>query len=350
MIPLFKVVMSDVAALNVTNVLKSGYVGEGNRVKELEQEIETLFGYKGIKLVNSATSAIELACQMIGIKEGDEVITTPITCTATQTGALLFGATLVWADVNPQTGLIDPNDVARKITSKTKAIIGVNWGGAMCDWDTLNSFGIPTIEDAAHGSYWSTKTRGNYVVWSFGPIKHLTCGDGGALLSPDPDRARLLRWHGLDRESTADFRCSQNITEYGRKLHMNDINASIGLANLPMLPYLLKIHNDNARYYDFKITNPKVVKPVWSEDHPFWLYTILVDNRDAFIKYVEVKGIGSSQVHARNDKHSGFNRTRYAFENQGVTFFDTHQVSIPVGSWLVDTDLDHIVNAVNGWQ
>lgn len=349
MIPLFKVVMSDVAALNVTNVLKSGYVGEGNRVKELEQEIESLFGYKGIKLVNSATSAIELACQMIGIKEGDEVITTPITCTATQTGALLFGATLVWADVNPQTGLIDPNDVARKITSKTKAIIGVNWGGAMCDWDTLNSFGIPTIEDAAHGSYWSTKTRGNYVVWSFGPIKHLTCGDGGALLSPDPDRARLLRWHGLDRESTADFRCSQNITEYGRKLHMNDINASIGLANLTMLPTILQIHNDNAATYQHRITNTKITKPVYDKDHPYWLYTILVNDRDKFIEYLKEKGIASSQVHARNDKHSGFSRVKYAYQNPGVDFFDTHQVSIPVGSWLSDYEMNYIIDIINQW-
>ena len=349
MIPLFKVVMSDLAKSNVAKVLDSGYIGEGTQVKQFEQELSDYIGLP-VLTVNSATSAIDLVMHMLNIGEGDEIITTPITCTATNSPGFNRGATLVWCDVNPQTGLIDPNDVARKITSKTKCIIAVNWGGLSPDYEKLKSFGIPVLEDAAHGGYRSNKARGDYIVWSTQAIKHLTTGDGGFMHTPDNTRARLLRWYGLDRESKADFRCSQNIVEVGYKYHMNDIAASIGLANLTMLPYLLKIHNDNARYYDFKITNPKIVKPLWSEDHPFWLYTILVENRDAFIKYLEVKGIGSSQVHARNDKHSGFNRTRYAFENQGVTFFDTHQVSIPVGSWLLDTDLDHIVNAVNGWQ
>lgn len=350
-----KSVHSELRKVFTPNADGSLYIGEGKQVQEFEKQIETLFGYKGIKVVNSATSALELACQMIGIKPGDEVITTPITCTATQTGILLYGASLVWADVDPETGLIDPKDVQRKITKKTKAIIGVNWGGAMCDWDTLNSFGIPTIEDAAHGSYWSTKTRGNYVVWSFGPIKHLTSGDGGALLSPDPDRARLLRWHGLDRESKADFRCSQNITEVGRKLHMNDINATIGLANIKHLTSIVSGFNYRARLYDTGIVNPKIKKPVYSTTNPFWLYTIRSDTRDDLSKYLFDKGIASSQVHARNDKHdafiraSKFGRTVHNGSLPGTDSFDDTQLSIPVGNWISYKDMQYIIEVLNGY-
>jgi perosamine synthetase len=352
MIPLFKVFMNK-DLTGVLDTLNSGYIGEGARAKELENRIRAEFGNDTIRLVNSATSAIDIALHMIGIEYGDEIITTPITCTATNSNAVNRGAKLVWADVDPFTGLINPLDVFKKITPRTKAIIAVNWGGRMPDYAALKAYGIPVIEDAAHGPYWSNQERGDYIVWSFQAIKHLTTGDGGALASPDHDRARLLRWYGLDRESNADFRCAQDIQEVGYKYHMNDIAASIGLANLGNLRYNVSLHNKNAEYFTRNINNPHIRLPEYHADHPFWLYTVWTEYRDELIEHLRVNGIASSQVHARNDKHaafikaSKFGRTVHNGSLPGTDIFDTHQLSIPVGWWLDIHDLHTIVDTLN---
>lgn len=340
----------------VMDTLRSGYIGEGSKAKEFEDRIRTEFDNDTIRLVNSATSAIDIALHMIGIEHGDEVITTPITCTATNSNAVNRGAKLVWADVDPYTGLINPQDVFSKITPRTKAIIAVNWSGRICDYASLKAFGIPVIEDAAHGPYWSDQERGNYIVWSFQAIKHLTTGDGGALASPDHNRVRLLRWYGLDRESNADFRCAQDIQEVGYKYHMNDISASIGLANLPSMRYNVSLHNQNAEYYTRNVNNPFIRLPEWSADHPFWLYTVWSEYRDELIEHLRENGIASSQVHARNDKHAAFTKaSKFGITVQnkslpGTDIFDTHQLSIPVGFWLDIHDLDTIVATLNSFK
>lgn len=349
MIPLFKVFMSPEAKTDVGKVLDSGYIGEGSKVQEFEQALSFAFGMD-VLTVNSATSALDIAMHMVGADEDEaEIITTPITCTATNSPAHNKGARLVWADVDPITGVIDPSNVARKITKRTKAIIGVNWSGTMPDYKALKSHGIPVIEDAAHGPYWSNQERGDYVIWSFQAIKHLTAGDGGGIHSPDQNRVRLLRWFGLDRLSSADFRCAQNIQEIGYKYHMNDINATIGLVNIKHMRRLIELHNRNALVYDTLIKNEKITKPVYNAHHPYWLYTVLTEDRDRFIEYLKEHGIASSMVHARNDKHDGFTKTRFKYSNPGVEAFDNHQVSIPVGWWLTYEDVHYIVDVVNNW-
>lgn len=347
-IPLFKVFMgSDITLLD--RVLRSGYIGEGTEAKQFESAFSKFVGRK-VRNVNSGTSALDLAMHMIGIGPGDEVITTPITCTATNSPIVNRKAQIVWADVHPKTGLIDPYDVARKISPKTKAIIGVNWGGLMPDYTHLKSFGIPVIEDAAHGPFYTTRDRGDYIAWSFQAIKFLTTGDGGALYSPDYDRARLLSWYGLDRESSADFRCAQNIQEVGYKYHMNNINAALGIINLPYVNNLVESHNANAQFYDRFIQNDSIVKPVYMDDHPFWLYTLLVQDRDKFIRYMKSAAIDVSQVHARNDKHDAFKANAGSPDLSGVALFDSTQVSIPVGWWLDVEDLEYVVETVNRYD
>lgn len=340
--------MSEKSIKLAEQTLKSGYLGEGPRVKEFEEKLEQALGLK-VRTVNSATSAIDLACHMVGLEKGDEVITTAQTCTASNSPPHNRGATLVWADVDPLTGLIDPKDVARKITDKTKLIIAVNWGGYMPDYAALKSHGIPVLEDAAHGPYKTDKERGDYIVWSFQAIKHLTCGDGGALYSPDYTRARLLSWYGLDRESSSDFRCNQNIQEIGYKYHMNDIAASIGLGNIEKLETLIAIHRGNAAWYEMHLTNSKIQKPVFDPECPYWLYTIQTDMRDELKVYLEENGIASSLVHARNDKHDGFTHTKYAYMLPGLASFDARQLSIPVGWWIDQSDIEYITEVINKW-
>lgn len=348
-IPLFNVTMAPDAALRVAAVLGSGYIGQGPRCEEFEAALAPVLGTPAPPLLlNSCTSAIDLALHLIGVGPGDEVVTTPMTCTATNSPIVTRGARPVWADIDPATGLIDPADVAQKLTPATKAILAVDWGGAPCDYAALRSFGLPVIQDAAHGP--SGGARGDYICWSFQAIKHLTTGDGGALWCPPEqlERARLLRWYGLDRRSKADFRCEQRITEVGYKYQSNDIAAAIGLANLPGLDARRQAARTNAYAYHLAFAGqPYVRETPWCDDSSYWLYTLLVPDRAGFIAHLADWGIASSPVHARNDLHPAFDFP--AGPLPGVDIFAASNVAIPVGHWLTAADVDAIIQAVLAW-
>lgn len=358
-IELFKVRMDEGAGYLVNEVLASGYIGQGDRCAEFEQEFSRLIGApESVLLLNSCTSAIDLALHLIGVGPGDEVITTPITCTATNSPPALRGARIVWADVDPLTGNIDPADVARKVSKRTKAIIAVNWGGRRCDYAALRHAArwgvnnIPIIEDAAHGPYDTREPGGDYVCYSFQAIKHLTTGDGGALLTyaDDMKRAKLLRWYGLDRESSADFRCAQNIQEIGYKFQSNDIAAAIGLANLPGMAAAVERGRTNAEYYCHWLRDtPGIEVPPFDPGCAYWLFTLLVDDRDDFSAYLGERGIATSQVHARNDKHDAFKAVSTSGPLPGVDSFDARQVSIPNGFWVTDEQREYIASVVVEW-
>lgn len=342
MIPLFKVAMSPEAVGAVGDVLLSGYIGQGPMVERFEAALATLLDLPAPPLtVSSGTAALDLALHLIGVGPGDEVITTPVTCTATNSPIVTRGARPVWADVHPFTGLIDAEDVARKITPRTRAVMAVDWGGALCDYAALRRLGLPVIQDAAHSL--TAGIGGDYVCWSFQAIKHLTCGDGGALWTPaaDLERARLLRWYGLDRRSKADFRCEQNIQEVGYKAHMNDVAAAIGLANIGQTPGLIAKHRENAAWYNSVLGMPRDAASAW------WLYTLLVEDRAGFTRHMAERGVAVSPVHARNDTHDAFR-----FPNgplPGVDYFASRNVAIPVGWWLTPAERNQIVEAVCAW-
>lgn len=338
--------MAEDAAARVGETLHSGYIGEGSRVGEFETKLGLLLQHPHVLTTNSCTSAIDLALHLIGVGPYDEVITTPMTCVATNSPIVNRGARPVWADVSPTTGLIDPEDVKRKITTRTKAIVGVDWGGAVCDWAWLKAFGYPTIEDAAHAIL--APTQADYVCYSFQAIKHLTTGDGGALLCPDVKRARLLRWFGLDRTSLESFRCGQNIREVGYKYHMNDIAASIGLANVEYVQDIVAKHRANARYLQDRLDGTRVALPRWTTTSSWWFYTVQVMERGLFIKHMAARGIAVGQVHRRNDSYDGMRHFDSGLV--GVGKFDAYNVAIPCGWWLSQEDLAKIVEAVNTYE
>lgn len=359
---MFKPYTNNETALNlIGECLDAGYIGEGDKVKRFETELAELLGIPRVLATNSATSAIELVMMLESIGPGAEVITTPMTCTATNTHIVTRGARPVWADVNPLTGLIDPDDVARKVSKRTKLIIGVDWGGAVCDYRQMMH--APIMQDSAHAllSAHTPHPGADYTVWSFQAIKHLTCGDGGALYvrsDTDNRRTRLLRWYGLDREASANFRCEQNIIEAGGKFHMNDIAASIGLANIGSAVRVVGAHQRNAQYYhdllgdlfapDAPIT--AITTAPFDPGSAYWLFTLIVHGagrRDELAAYLAEHGIETSRVHARNDMHSAF-----WFPNgplPGVDYFDTHQLAIPVG-WFIDSNgIEFIAGHVREW-
>lgn len=351
MIPLHKVLVDPHAEAALATTLRSGTLTEGPRVKEFEAALETKLGCK-VLATNSCTSAIDLALHLVGVGPGDEVISTPLTCAATNTHVILRGAKLVWADVG-RDGCINPHDVLRKITRKTAAVIVVDWGGRPAGCAGWNA---PTIQDAAH-SFGATREvyqRGDYIAWSFQAIKHLTCGDGGALKVPagQEERARRLRWFGIDRDAKAKFRFLQDIPEAGYKYHMNDLAATLGLANLEAAWDAVGKHRDNARYLHNNLQGLTGIElPSWSESSSWWFFSLLVNDpeeKDSLTAWLEEYGIGCGPIHGRNDDYSAFGKSPTPLP--GVDYYVSRHIAIPCGWWCSQADLDHIVSAVREWD
>jgi perosamine synthetase len=360
MIPLFKVFMPKTIIKPLKEILFSGYIGEGPQVEEFERQLAPWFGCENVLTLNSGTSAIQLALRLADVGPQDEVISTPMTCVATNEPVLAVGAKIVWADIDPQTGNIDPQDVAKKITAKTKAIIVVHWGGYPGELDALNhlaaSRGIKLIEDACHafGATYHGKPIGSlsdFTCFSFQAIKEITTIDGGALVcrsKKDCQRGRLLRWYGIDRKTNRkDFRCEEDIAEFGYKFHMNDVAATIGLEQLKYVAANLKKNRHHAEQYNQAFSAlTKVARLNYRLDRQssYWLYTLLVSDQAAFIEWMKNAKIVVSRVHARNDLHSMFRD--FKIELPGVDEFVSKQMCIPVGWWLKDQEVRYIIKTV----
>jgi dTDP-4-amino-4,6-dideoxygalactose transaminase len=357
---LFKVFMPKSVMKPLEKVLLSGYIGEGPQVARFEQELAPWFGNENVLTLNNGTAAIQLALRLAGVGPGDEVISTPMTCVATNAPVLAMGARIIWADIDPHTGNMDPKDAARKVTARTKAILCVHWGGYPCELGELNklaaSSGIKLIEDACHafGAAYRGKPIGSisdFTCFSFQAIKEITTVDGGALVcrsKKDCERGRLLRWYGIDRKGNRkDFRCEADIKEFGYKFHMNDVAATIGLEQLKYVSGNLAKTRANASRYDSAFSGLRAVSPLhYRKDRmsSYWLYTLLVKELPIFTGLMKKAGIVVSQVHARNDKHTIFRE--FSANLPGVDEYTSRQICIPVGWWLTRKEVSHIIDTV----
>ena len=377
-IQLFKVFMSENAAPEVAKVLNSGYIGQGEKVEQFESKLQDFFMKDYIVTLNSGTSGLHLALDLLkkssgkwpGLEDGDEVLATSLTCTASNFPILANNLNIKWVDVDPTTLNMDLDDLSRKISPKTKAIMLVHWGGYPNDLDRIKEiqnkcfelygFKPAVIEDGAHsfGSKYKGKyigNHGNMTMYSLQAIKHITSIDGGLLLLPHQelyDRAKLLRWYGIDRNSNRkDFRCEADIQEWGFKFHMNDVCATVGMENLKHAEEIVGRHQSNAKFYDEHLQNiPGLTTLTRHEGHEsaFWIYSMLVENRDGFYKHMKDCGIVVSQVHERNDKHTCV--SDYKSSLPTLDRIIGKVVSIPVGWWVTDEDRQYIVDCIKkGW-
>lgn len=379
-IDLFKVFMSPEAPEEVTKVLQSGFIGQGPKVDELESKLKEYFGVRYLLAVNSGTSAEHLSWMLLkrpnpdsnwaGLQPGDEVLCTPLTCTASNWPVVLAGLKIKWVDIDPTTLNMDLDDLERKITPKTKAIQLVHWGGYPNDLDriakiqekTQEAMGFKPVvlEDCAHafGSKFNNRfigTHGNIATFSLQAIKHITSVDGGFITIPHHDlwkRGDLLKWYGIDRRSPrVDFRCEADITEIGTKWHMNDVCAAVGLANLKYADTIISKHKNNAAFYDQTLSNIHGLTTLTRHDNresAFWIYSLLVEDRSSFTKWMNECGIAVSQVHERNDKHTCVKEFRTHLPNLDKVVGNlTH---IPVGWWVSEEDREYIVECIKkGW-
>jgi len=350
--------MADDVGDYVMAVLKSGYIGEGEKVAEFEKAVGDYIGNPNVLAVSSGTMAIQIALRMA--YADDVVLSTPMTCLATNEPILALGAIPSWVDVDAVTGCMDVGSltiVAETEVWRAAAILCMHWGGMPCDLAKINevaaAYGIPVIEDAcqAFGSMYKGKMIGNhsdFVCLSFQAIKHITTGDGGAVVfrnKDDLERARLMKWFGLDRSKGASMRCLQDPPEYGYKAQMNDISAAIGLANIRYVDEILEKVTRNAARYDIAFD----VKRKYGVVSNNWLYTIHVSDSSQFISYMKENGVECSQVHARNDTKTIFAQSpKDALP--GVDAFDKSHVCIPVGWWVTDDDITKIIDLIRRYK
>lgn len=391
-IPLFKVFMSSNAADSVAKVLNSGFIGQGPKVEELENDLSKYFGQfnNNVLTFNSATSAEHLAYHLLklpytyqiqnefgasiinwpGLQQGDEVLTTALTCTATNWPILANGLKLRWVDVDPTTMNICLKDLESKLNEKTKIVTVVHWGGYPVDLVELKNiqsryrqkygFEFMIIDDAAHsfGSKLDGQLIGTYdtiTTFSLQAIKHITSIDGGFWITPYKElneRARLTRWYGIDREGPrTDFRCEADIPEWGFKFHMNDVCATVGIENLKHANTIIGTHKANGQYYNAALQNTNGVTLLENDsrkDSAYWLYTMRVERRDDFMRYMLENGIVTSRVHERNDKHTCTAEFREELPN--VDLVTNDMISIPVGWWVTNENREFIVDTIKrGW-
>ena len=399
-IPLFKVFMSPNISKSLEGVLSSGMITQGKQVETFENNLKSYFSFDNILTLNSATSGLTLSLRLLNLPKGSEVLSCPLTCTATNFPILCSDLKIKWVDVDPLTCNMNLDDLKNKITSSTRAVMVVFWGGYPVDLDkleeikkyTFETFGnkLHIIQDCAHafGSKYKNKFIGTHSinsdygetisVFSLQAIKHLTTGDGGLIFLPNKelyDRAKLLRWYGIDRDhrSGGDFRLEKDIPEWGYKFHMNDISATIGIENLNYMDNNISIVRDNAKYYRECLSTVDGVTLLEENIDcmsSYWIFTIKLSKRslsetgefkmsyneslsetgafkNEFIQFMKNKGVMVSQVHNRNDIHSCVKDFKCS-----LPLLDTLEneiVSIPVGWWVSKEDREYIVKCIKKW-
>ena len=344
----------------VVEVLKSPYLTCGPKVKEFEQAICDYTGAKYCVAVNSATSGLHIAMLAAGIKEGDEVITSPMTFLASANCARYCGATVKFADIEKDTANIDPNEIKKQITSKTKAIVPVHFAGQSCNMEEISKIAkennLFIIEDAAHAigsDYKDTKVGSceysDMTVFSFHPVKTITTAEGGAVVTNNEELYKKLcafRSHGMhkDGEMVNDWR--YEMRELGYNYRMTDIQAALGISQLKRLDKFKKRRREIVDYYNKNLDIKHLIEKDFS-NACFHLYPILVEDREKF--YFDAKKVGLGlQVHYIPV------HTQPYYQEQGYKWGDypnaeeyyKHCISLPLYPELTDEDLIEIVKRI----
>ena len=363
----FNTHIDPLAVSHLQDVFEDNFVGEGHMVKKFEDGLASTLGILNPVAVNSGTAALHLALIAAGVEEGDEVLLPAQTFVATGLVILMQKAKPVFVDINPYTGNMDPNKLQSKITDKTKAIMPVHWGGTPCELTAINRIadfaGLTVIEDAAHalGALYRGKPVGtisDYAAFSFQAIKHMTTGDGGALCCRDVEKAnevRRRRWFGIDRANTQPSELGDrgyDITELGYKYHMNNIAAAIGVGNLEHFTKRLQARRNIADFYIEQldgIEGLELMRPdIHGSKSAYWLFPVLVERRNHFVKKMREARIPVSVVDRRIDRYSIFGGITPNLKGQ--EYFEEHQIHLPIHDGLSSQDIELIVNVIKkGW-
>lgn len=372
--PMFKVHVNKEAALQrIGEVFDSGFINEGEQVAEYAAALKARLGSAQLVLTNSGTAALTLALVLCGVEAGTNVVSTPMTCVASNTPIANLKADIVWTDVDPDSGMPRACDIAAKINDRTRAVLIVDWAGVPAELEEIQRVcterGVKLIQDAAHAFGAEYKGRPvacwtDFTMFSLQAIKHMTTGDGGALFcrsEGDFELAKKLKWFGLDREKAKDAagnwkgqQAEADILpgEVGYKFNMNNIAAAIGLSQLPYIDGILAAHRRNAAVYQKAFADiPHLVKPMAQPDGSlpsYWVYTQILQgtghDRDTVVQQLVAQGIHAGVVHVPNQHYAAF--APFMTDLPGVDAFSSRQFSLPCGWWLSEEDAAHIAGAL----
>jgi len=296
----------------VVEVLRSGWITTGPRTVQFEREFAAYVGAKHAIALTSGTAGLHCAYWALDLQPGDEIVCPSLTWPATANMAAALGAKVVFADIDRSTLQIDPADVARRISKRTRAIVPVHFAGAPADLDALREIAgktIAIIEDAAHAAGTEYKGRriggqGNPSVYSFHPIKDMTTGEGG-MLTLDDDRAaeriRLFKFHGVSRDAWKAYGSAAS-AHYdtvlpGFKYNLTDIASAIGIHQLRRLDGFIERRREIAERYVKELSGVRGLElptpPRYPHRHAWHLFTVLVDRRDVFMARLKEENIGT---------------------------------------------------------
>jgi len=322
MIPVFRPSYGKEEIKAVSEVLKSGWIGLGPKTQEFEDQFAAFLPVSFAVAVNSDTAALHLSLKVVGI-EGYEVITTPMTFISTNHAILYNGGIPVFADIESDTLNIDPEDVKRKITERTRAIVVVHYGGHACDMGQILTIAkknrLKVIEDAAHacgGKFRGQKlgSLGDFGCFSFHAVKNLATGDGGMIATNDEEadsHLRKLRWMGIsrstwDRSKREGYSWEYNVNELGFKYHMNDITAALGLVQLAKLKRTNSRRRYLAKRYNRLLSDIEwIEKPVekdyaYSSWHNYVIKVANPDDRNPLMEHLKSQGISTGMHYIPN--------------------------------------------------
>ena len=356
MISIAKPVMGDEEKKAVMEVLDSGIIAQGPKVKEFEQNFAEMCGVKHAIATTSGTTALHMALLAHGIGPGDEVITSPFTFIASANSVLFVGATPVFVDIDPKTFNMDPSLVEAAITPNTKAIMPVHLYGMVCDMGPLmeiaKKHGLVMIEDAcqSHGAELEGTHAGAFGTGTFSlyPTKNMTSAEGGMITTDDDEideLCRVIRNHGMRRRYFHD--------QLGYNFRMTDVHAAIGNAQLMKLPANNEKRRTNAKFYNENLQGVTVPFVPQGFHHVYHQYTIRVPDgkRDALREYLKENEIGSEIYYPLPIHQQGFYIEQFGEQTFPQAEFAAEEVlSLPVHPLLSQSDLEKVVKTINSFM
>lgn len=356
----------------VREVLLSGWITTGPVTARFEEAFGKLVGAKQAVAVSSATAGLQIALMALGVGPGDEVITTPMTFAATVNAIIYTGAKPVLADVEMDTMNIDPLQIRRKLSPRTKAIVPVHFAGLPVDLDAIKDAapGIPMVEDAAHaiGAYYKGHPVGfnpsPMGVFSFHPAKNITTAEGGMIVTDDPELAdlcRVMRQHGMSKGAWNRFaksgRPDYEIVTQGIKANLTDLQSAIGLKQLERLESFQRARHHIAQIYDRELRSVRGITlpsyPSYDHVHGRHIYWILLRTeelhmtREEFMGRLKEMNIGAGVHYKAVHHHKRYEEFRWSHQDlPNSTYASSRIVSIPLFPGMTDRDAMDVVEAI----
>lgn len=355
--------------LAVEEVLKSDFLTTGAKINEFEEAVANYVGVKYAVAVSSGTAALHAACYAAGIGSGDEVITSPITFAASANCVMYCGGTPVFADIDPQTYNISAKEIEQMITAKTKAILPVHFTGQPCEMDIIHTiarkYGLFVIEDAAHalGADYKGKKVGSLsdmTTFSFHPVKHITCGEGGMITTDSYklyQKLCLFRTHGITRDASLmrenDGNWYYEQLELGYNYRITDFQCALGLSQLKKIDRFIARRKELARRYNEAFLGLEKIRiPYQNIDcHNSWhLYVICIERRKELFDVLRAAGIGVNVHYIPVYRHPYYQE--HGYQNvycPNAEHLYQRAISLPMYPGLTDEQQNYVIETINNF-